>query len=384
MVRGQGESLGKLKASLNPSYKYIWIHAASLGEFEQGRPLMEKLKAMRPELKILLTFFSPSGYEVRKNFAGADIVAYLPIDTAANAKRFVQMVQPEMAVFVKYEFWRNYLRELKKHDIPTYLISAIFRPNQLFFKSWGKWYAAWLHLFTHIFVQDTGSRDLLKQIGYYDVTVAGDTRFDRVSAIKAAGHHLPEIERFLQNPHQATLVVGSSWPADEDVYVPWLNRHPEVLAIIAPHEFDDERLKKLMQRLGNGALKHSDALIDPGLLKGKNRLVIDSFGLLSSLYTYADMAYVGGGFGAGLHNINEAAVYGTPVAYGPNHHKFLEARELAEYGGGFPVKSRSDFEAVADYWLHNPDARRQAGDLAAVYIGTKLGATDKVYHAIFE
>lgn len=389
--RGQKDIWSKLSAEISPDDRVIWVHAASLGEFEQGRPLIEKIRAERPGFKILLTFFSPSGYEVRNNYAGADCVCYLPFDTPARVKKFLDLSHPEMAVFVKYEIWRNYLHELYVRDIPTYLISAAFRPDQFFFRHPGSWYGLWFRWYTRIFVQDERSRELLERIHIHNVDVCGDTRFDRVAEIKSLKKRIPELEAFREKyAGSPVMMAGSSWEADEEVYAPWFDSHPDAKLVIAPHEFDDRRLAALRGRFANRAVLLSELRADPGILDTENPqvLIIDCFGLLSSAYAYCDVAYVGGGFGAGLHNINEAAVYGVPVIYGPNNHKFIEAREMAECGGGLEITSRPDFEAIADRLLlsdseEGADERRRRGASAEKYIGFKLGATDKIYKALF-
>ncbi|MBD5194660.1 MAG: 3-deoxy-D-manno-octulosonic acid transferase [Bacteroidales bacterium] len=387
---GQRHIKDHLAEHIKPGDRVVWVHAASLGEFEQGRPLIEKIKHEHPEYKILLTFFSPSGYEVRKNYAGADCVCYLPFDTPHRVKRFIDLAHPEIAIFVKYEIWRNYLHELNKRHIPTYLISAAFRPDQFFFRHPGSWYGQWLKWYTHIFVQDEGSRQLLRGLKIEDVDVCGDTRFDRVSDIRAMQKVIPELEAFVNNTAERknrVMMAGSSWEADEDIYIPWFNEHSDVKLVIAPHEFDSHRLEKLRQRFRNGVVLLSE------IKNGKTStedvreaqvLIIDCFGLLSSAYAYCDVAYVGGGFGAGLHNINEAAVYDIPVIYGPNNKKFIEAREMAKCGGGVPIASASDFETAANLLLGEDDKeRRLKGDAAGKYIRSKLGATQKIYDFIF-
>ncbi|MBD5206633.1 MAG: 3-deoxy-D-manno-octulosonic acid transferase [Bacteroidales bacterium] len=387
---GQRHIKDYLAEHIKPGDRVVWVHAASLGEFEQGRPLIEKIKHEHPEYKILLTFFSPSGYEVRKNYAGADCVCYLPFDTPHRVKRFIDLAHPEIAIFVKYEIWRNYLHELNKRHIPTYLISAAFRPDQFFFRHPGSWYGQWLKWYTHIFVQDEGSRQLLRGLKIEDVDVCGDTRFDRVSDIRAMQKVIPELEAFVNNTAERknrVMMAGSSWEADEDIYIPWFNEHSDVKLVIAPHEFDSHRLEKLRQRFRNGVVLLSEIKNGKTSTKGVREaqvLIIDCFGLLSSAYAYCDVAYVGGGFGAGLHNINEAAVYDIPVIYGPNNKKFIEAREMAECGGGVPIASASDFETAANLLLGEDDKeRRLKGDAAGKYIRSKLGATQKIYDFIF-
>lgn len=379
--QGQKNTFPTLESKLEKGGKYVWIHTASLGEFEQGRPIMERIRKHRPDLKILLTFFSPSGYEVRKNYEGADIVCYLPIDTLANARKFVEIVKPEAAIFVKYEFWRNYLLQLKSHDIPTYLISAIFRPDQLFFKRHGGWYRNLLTYFHHIYVQEEGSRKLLEGIGIRNVTVAGDTRFDRVTDIMACRRNLPAIDDFTRG--KFVFMAGSSWPADEEKYFPWLDAHPEVTAVIAPHEFDGNRIRHILERFPGQAVTWSNVKTHPEAAIGKRIMIMDCFGLLSSAYRYASVAYVGGGFGAGLHNINEAAVYGLPVIFGPNNKKFVEARELRQAGGGFQISSRDQLARIADKLLADESYRKNSGEAASRYIEGKLGASDKIFNDLF-
>lgn len=377
-----------LRREINPYDRYVWIHAASLGEFEQGRPLIEMIKREMPDKRIILTFFSPSGYEVRKDYKGADIVTYLPFDTPRNVCRFLDIVNPAMAIFVKYEFWGNYLKQLHKRHIPTFLISAVFRRDQLFFKSYGGFYRRWLKYFNHIFVQDNSSKSLLSQIGIKDVTVAGDTRFDRVADIQSNAKPIPELDLFC-GPRSAerkhiVFIAGSSWPEDEGVYADWLKAHPEVKAVIAPHEFDDERLKMMIRLFGRDrTLLLSEARDGGEEISSRQILIIDCFGLLSSAYSYADFVYVGGGFGAGLHNINEAAVYGVPVIYGPNHSKFIEAEEMKTLGGGLAVSSREGFKRVADRMLYDRKERETRGKWAADYIRSSRGATETIFKHIF-
>lgn len=390
LSEGQRRIWETLDSRIDPKARYIWIHAASLGEFEQGRPLIEKLKKERPEYKVLLTFFSPSGYEVRKDYPLADCVCYLPFDTPKRVRRFLYKVNPEVAIFVKYEFWRNYLEELYRRQIATYLISAVFRPDQFFFKKRSAWYSYWLRWYTRIFVQNEESRRLLEGVGVRNVDVCGDTRFDRVADIRANGRELPLLQRFTRRGapgHLPVMMVGSSWEADEEVYAPWFDGRRDVRLVVAPHEFDAERLRKMRARFGEGCVLLSEAEKSPEILDAASVLIIDCFGLLSSAYAYCDVAYVGGGFGAGLHNINEAAVYDVPVIYGPNNAKFIEAREMAECGGGFPISSKEDFNRLADRLLLPGEAsaaeRTRTGRLAGDYIRSKLGATDKVFNRIF-
>lgn len=384
MLRGQRDSLLRLEAearTVAPDGYDLWVHAASLGEFEQGRPLIERLKREHPDARVLLSFFSPSGYEVRKNYAGADTVVYLPFDRPKLVKRFLNAARPKCAVFVKYEFWGNFISELRRRSVPVYLISAIFRPGQIFFKPWGGDFRKILRSYTHIFVQDENSRLLLEGIGVRNVTVAGDTRFDRVADIRDAARELPDIEAFCRDS-DFTLVAGSSWPPDEDVYIDWLHAHPGVKAICAPHEFDRKRIDGLLRRFGDGAVLYSEfkeGAVDPSAVR---YLIIDCFGLLSSLYRYGDVALVGGGFGTGIHNLNEAAVYGMPVVFGPNHRKFKEAAGLLECGGGLSMHDAVEGRSILDRLLADKAERDRRGHSAGKFIRDNIGATALIYDKI--
>lgn len=383
MVEGQSQTFDTLSRNITAGDKgnIVWIHAASLGEFEQGRPLIEMIKRNMPGQRILLTFFSPSGYEVRKDYKGADVVCYLPFDTPGNVRRFLDMVSPRMAIFVKYEFWGNFLQELSRRQVPTYIISSIFRREQIFFRSYGGMFRRMLDCFTRIYVQDEASRDLLASIGVRDVTVAGDTRFDRVSDILAACKPFPVVEKFAASSQQFTFIMGSSWQPDEDIVVPYFNSHAGMKLIIAPHEFDAERLEQLKKRMNRPVLLYSEATEEN--VANADCLIIDCFGILSSCYRYAHVAYIGGGFGAGIHNLNEAAVYGIPVIFGPNHAKFKEAGDLITCGGGFSISGKEDFETIADRLLHDSNYLSASGNAAGNYIKSHLGATRKIYGEIF-
>jgi len=346
MRLGQWKTNGILREKIDQNAKYIWFHASSLGEFEQGRPLIEKIKAEHPEYKILLTFFSPSGYEVRKNYGGADVVCYLPFDTPYRVKKFLDLSKPVMAIFIKYEFWDNYLSELKRRNIPVYIVSAIFRKEQLFFKWYGGMYRKVLTYFTHIFVQDDASRELLSKYGVTNVSVFGDTRFDRVQDVYKNTKQIPMVELFVNNnrsDNQLTMVAGSSWQQDEEVYLNYFNEHPELKLIIAPHEIHKDHLMHIESMLKRPSIRLSEATEKD--IKGKSCLIVDSFGLLSSIYRYGDLAYIGGGFGAGIHNVLEAAVYGIPVIFGPKYQKFKEARDLLQVGGAFSITDEKTFES---------------------------------------
>lgn len=356
--------------------------------------MIERLRREHPEKPILLTFFSPSGYEVRKNYPFVDAVVYLPFDTPNNVKKFLDVARPSMAIFIKYEFWGNYLQELHHREIPTYIISSIFRPGQRFFRAVGGMFRKMLHCFTHIYVQDERSRRLLKVIGVENVTVAGDTRFDRVTDIMRSAVDIPGFPGFGEK-FSLRFIAGSSWQADEDVYAPWLNSHEDVAFIIAPHEFNETRLEQLRNRFNCTTMLLSEWTCEikkaalpagelPEILKNVRGLIIDSFGKLSSLYRYADIAYIGGGFGAGIHNLNEAAVYGIPVIFGPNHAKFKEAADLIACGGGFDISSSEEFNNIINNITNSTTARATAGKAAGKYIQEHLGATDTIYHDLFE
>lgn len=346
---------------------YIWFHAASLGEFEQGRPVMEELKRENPEQKILLTFYSPSGYEVRKNYAGADIIVYLPLDTTQNAKKLIRLVRPSKAVFVKYEFWPNFIEVLNTANIPIYSISSIFRPDQLFFKKYGKWYLNLLRAFKHIFVQDAASFELLKKYGINNVSVCGDTRFDRVYALSKQAKDFPLIAQFVAN--QRAIVAGSSWAKDEDLLIEYYLKHPQTKLIIVPHEIHKAHLEEIERKLSGKCLRYTNVSKDNILTY--NCLIIDTIGMLSSIYQYADIAYVGGGFGVGIHNTLEAAVWSVPVVFGPNYQKFREARELIAVGGGFSVAGYAEFEKTFDKLFKD----NKAGEAAGNYVKENIGAT---------
>lgn len=388
MLAGHTHAVADVKAGrqrLAPEGYDLWVHAASLGEFEQARPMIERLLEQKPEAAILLTFFSPSGYNVRHNFHPRVQVAYMPFDRPDKVREFLDAASPRMAVFVKYEFWGNYLAELKRRAIPTYIISAIFRPGQTFFRPWGGMFRRMLGCFTHIYVQDGASKKLLDGIGVTNVTVAGDTRFDRVAKVVDQAVRHKEVDDFMAVSGIApVMVAGSSWPADEDVYIPFLQANPEVRAIIAPHEFNPARIDALRKRLGydrTAVLSEIQSGKKPQ--KGHRYLIIDCFGWLSSLYGYADYAYVGGGFGAGLHNINEAAAFTIPVIYGPNNHKFKEAADMAAAGGGFCIHSAADFNAIASRLVSDSRFRTDSGAKAGQYIRANLGATDIIMRDIF-
>ncbi len=393
MIRGQRRTFDTLRRRLGNRPGCIWFHASSLGEFEQGRPMIERLRREHPEKPILLSFFSPSGFEVRKNYPFVDAVVYLPFDTPKRVRRFLDAARPSMAIFIKYEFWGNYLHELRRRGIPTYIISSIFRPGQRFFRSIGGMFRKMLRCFDRLYVQDERSRRLLKVIGVENVTVAGDTRFDRVTDVMRSTVDIPGFPGFGEQ-FPLRFIAGSSWEADEDVYAPWLNSHENVAFIIAPHEFNETRLEALRNRFNAPVVLLSEWTREikranlpngqiPDYLKSVRGIIIDSFGKLSSLYRYADMAYIGGGFGAGIHNLNEAAVYGIPVIFGPNHVKFKEAADLLACGGGLSIATKDEFNSTLDALTSSKASMKQSGEAAAKYIHDHLGATDIIYRDLF-
>ena len=379
MWRGEREAFRILREKVDPNAKYVWFHAASLGEFEQGRPLIERLRKEHPEYKILLTFFSPSGYEVRKNYEGADIICYLPLDTITNARRFLRLVQPVAAFFIKYEFWYNYLHILKHRGVPVYSVSSIFRPEQVFFKWYGRQYRRVLNCFTHFFVQNEISKELLANIHITNVTVVGDTRFDRVLQIKEAAKQLPIVEAFKQNDQ--VFVAGSSWAPDEEIFIPYFKKHPEWKMIIAPHVIGEEHLRQIEKLLeGRKVVRYTEATeID---VRNADVLIIDCFGLLSSIYHYGEIAYVGGGFGVGIHNVLEAAVWDVPVFFGPNNQRFQEAQGLKAAGGGFDFEIAEAFKQQMDIFLTDAEKLRTAGVQAGKFVQSLAGATEKVLSCV--
>ncbi len=380
-LSGRENVFALLEQKRLPGEHYVWFHAASLGEFEQGRPIMESLKNSHPEFKILLTFFSPSGYEVRKDYQGADIICYLPMDMSWNVKRFLDIVQPDCAIFIKYEFWMNYLLELKKRQIKTYIVSAIFRESQLFFRSYGGFYRRLLKSFTHLFVQNDESVRLLHSIGFDNVTKVGDTRFDRVADIAAKSNDLPIVQAFKSDAK--VLIAGSSWPNDENILLPYFNQNFPLKLIIAPHEIDEEHLQSIISQLKRPYIRYSQATIEN--VKEADCLIIDCFGLLSSIYRYGEIAYIGGGFGVGIHNILEAAVYGIPVIFGPNYKKFQEAVDLIELGGAFSIADYTGFSRLmSDLLVDNSSLYASSAAVSNDYSQRNRGATIKVLDIIFK
>ena len=368
-------------AKLGATQNLIWIHASSLGEFEQGRPIIELIKSRYPSKKILLTFFSPSGFEARKNYKKADFVYYLPLDTNRNAKEFLDTFKPELAIFIKYEYWYNFLNELIIRNIPYYFVSSIYRKNQLFFKSWGFWFRKHLAKANHIFCQDENSKFLLESIGILNVTVAGDTRFDRVNQVCSHPPHVDFISDFALN--YKTILAGSSWPADEIILKNFMeDADSDIKLILAPHNIDKEHIESIFKLFE----KYKPQLFSETNSDKKNRqsrvLIIDSMGMLMHLYQYCKIAYIGGGFGAGIHNILEAAVFAKPVIFGPKYQKFKEAIDMISLGGAFSINNFNEFSKIANNLLDNQNAYDEASSIAKKYVNDNLGASEKIVDKI--
>lgn len=376
MWAGERQALKVLREKVDPNARYIWFHAASLGEFEQGRPLMEYLRKTHPEYKILLTFFSPSGYEVRKNYEGADIICYLPLDTIRNARRFLRAIKPVMAFFIKYEFWYNYLHILQHRGVPTYSVSSIFRPNQIFFQWYGKGYGRVLKCFTHFFVQNIESKNLLAKLDIHDVEVVGDTRFDRVLQIKEASKQLPIVEKFTENTSKV-FIAGSSWLPDEEVFLKYFNLHKDWKLIVAPHVIGEDHLAQIFELLkGRRVVRYTEATEEN--VKDAEVLIIDCFGLLSSIYHYGTISYVGGGFGVGIHNVLEAAVWDIPVIFGPNNKRFQEAQGLIMAGGGFEINDYQSFRDLMMRFETDEMFLQTSKKHAGEFVKGRAGATEKI------
>ena len=377
---GRVNIFGQISRKIRPDEKIIWFHCASLGEFEQGRPVIERIRELRKDWKVLITFFSPSGYEIRKDYPQADYVFYLPLDFKRNARKFINLVNPAVAVFIKYEFWYNYISELDRRGIPVYGISTVFRDGQLFFRWYGKPYKKILFHFTHFFVQDEHSRELLEGIGYHNVTVAGDTRFDRVSCIASRAADIPVANNFAGE--QWVVVAGSTWKEDEDLLIPLINTAPGLRWIIAPHEIHEGHLERLEKSIKRPAIRFSAATRQP--VNNQEVLIIDNVGMLSSLYRYGKIAYIGGGFGRGIHNILEAAVYGIPVLFGPNYKKFREALDLISLGGAFPVHNSVEIFSVIKRFIDDNQILVTSGNVCMNYVNNSVGATAKIVEKLMK
>lgn len=373
-VNGRKRSFQILEQKIESSKRHIWMHVASLGEYEQGLPIMEAFKKKHPEYKIVLTFFSPSGYEIRKNNTVADITLYLPLDTQTNVKRFLDLINPEMVFFIKYEFWPNYLNELKKRNIPTYLISGIFREKQLFFKPYGSFYRNALKTFSHFFVQNESSKQLLASIGFTNVTVHGDTRFDRVAQIVERTQPLDYIEKFKNN--STTIVIGSSWIDDEEVYLSYLNNSENLKWIIAPHNIKEDEMSRLISKINKKVIRFTTYTENE--LANADVFIIDTIGILTQIYAYADIAYVGGGFRTGLHNILEPATYGTAVVIGPKYTKFQEAKVLVALGSCLVVNNTEELTSTFDHLIENESYRNELGNKNKEFVLQNKNATKVV------
>ena len=361
----------------------FWFHCASLGEFEQGRPVLERLKELYPANKIIITFFSSSGYEGRKNTPLADAVYYLPLDTGKNARNFIDAIQPQLAVFTKYEYWYHFYNELNRRDIPLYIISGIFRPGQVFFKWYGNLHRKMLTFVNWFFVQDVQSKQLLEKIGVDKVSVSGDTRFDRVWVNAQQPKDIPVIAEFKNA--QKVFIAGSTWPPDEHLIAGLISRHPDWKFIIAPHEINEEKIKSLLGLLPeDSVMRFSRFPSSNSPVSAYQTFIIDNIGMLSSLYQYGDIAYVGGGFGAGIHNTLEAAAFGLPVIFGPNYSKFKEANDLIALQAGFTVKDEADLQAIAGSLINDEQLRSLAGEKAGNYVERNIGATETIINHIIK
>jgi 3-deoxy-D-manno-octulosonic-acid transferase len=378
-VNGRKDVFPTLKSKITPNDKTIWFHAASLGEFEQGLPVMEQIKKQFPHHKIIVTFFSPSGYEVRKNNSIADVTVYLPLDTQSNAEKFIKLVHPEMVFFIKYEFWPNYLNELKKQNITTYLISGIFRENQAFFKWYGGFYRTALQTFDYFFVQNDSSKKLIQSIGFNNVKVSGDTRFDRVVSILERNNSLDFIDQFKDN--KTTIVIGSSWPKDEHLLVNYINNSTDdVKFIIAPHNIKSEQIQELKNSITKKTILFSDVRTGRDLsLQEYDVFIIDTIGILTKIYSYADIAYVGGGFGnPGVHNLLEPATFGVPIVLGLNYSHFAEATALVNMNGCISIKDQNQLNEAFDLLINNEDERYEKGHICSTFVQMNKGATDVI------
>ena len=379
-IDGRKDLYKRMAETIDPTDRIVWVHVASLDEFEQGRPIIERIRKTHPEYKILLTFFSPSGYEVRKNYQGVDYIFYLPIDTPRNARRFLDAAHPEIAIFVKYEFWLNLLRDLRRRKVRTYIVSAIFRRNSIFFRPYGGMWRQALESFDVMFVQNEESKKLLAGLGFDNVIVAGDTRFDRVAEIAAAAKHIDIIDRFKGD--KRLFVAGSTWNPDEELLIRLINDNPDVKFIVAPHEMDEGRMARLAAEAKGGTLRYTQCT--PHTAYGsKQLLILDTVGILASVYGYATWSYIGGGFGVGIHNTLEAATFGLPVAFGPNYAKFKEARDLVTLGAARPVKNYDELRTWFIPLRDNEDFLQKTSRIAKDYTTRHQGATNIIVKTIF-
>jgi 3-deoxy-D-manno-octulosonic-acid transferase len=377
---GRKDIFRRLQEAIIPGEPILWFHASSLGEFEQGRPVIEAIRNLKPEYKILLTFFSPSGYELRKNYPFADYVFYLPLDTKKNAIRFIDIVRPEKVFFIKYEFWYHFLNQLKEEGIPTYIFSALFRPSQVFFKPWGKWYLKVIATYEHIFVQNLESFNILHQYGFKNVSIAGDTRLDRVGQIADAAPRLGKLEHFCGD--QKAVIAGSTWKEDEDLFIPYVNKCPLGLKfVIAPHEVTPQSLERITSALEKPYVYYSSATNEE--LSKAEVLIVDGYGYLVSIYRYCMLAYIGGGFTSGIHSILEPAVFGLPVIIGPDFHKFQEAHDMLKLGAAFLINDNTELENQIDNLLTIPEKLYSASELAREYVNGNRGASKEIVRYLF-
>lgn len=378
-IAGRKGLIKKIKNDLKDTEKVVWVHCASLGEFEQGRPLMEEIKRRFPHKKILLTFYSPSGYEVQKNYSGADFVYYLPADTQRNARRFIQYTKPEVVFFIKYEYWYNYLRLLKKKSIPSYFVSTIFREEQLFFKKRGGWYRKMLKYPSHFFLQNETSAKLLESLGYKNFSIAGDTRFDRVAHILDNVQPVKLVENFINGAD--VMVAGSSWKAEEAIIYQYIRNKPGLKVILVPHVIESENIQRILDLYGNRAILYSEAT--KSNVSDKQVLIVDNYGMLTTLYQYGKIAFIGGGFGVGIHNVLEAATFGMPILFGPNHEKFAEAVDLVNQSCAFVVNNIEDFNTIVSYLLKDERIVFSIAEKAAEYVRKNVGATRHILEKVF-
>jgi 3-deoxy-D-manno-octulosonic-acid transferase len=380
-VQGRKNWEQLLGEKVDTNSEYIWFHCASLGEFEQGRPVIEEIRKQFPAFKIALTFFSPSGYEIRKNYDGADLVMYLPLDSKGNARKFLDVLKPAKAFFVKYEYWYNYIRELQQRQIPLFIISAIFREDQVFFRNhpWGHWYRKMLFAFAHIFIQDEKSAALLQSIGIRNFTIAGDTRFDRVAAIARGAKKFPSVEKFKGS--SPVVIAGSTWKPDEELLADFINKSTGVKFIIAPHEVSASNINRIHQLLKKRAVSFSK--VQNSDFSDSDVLIIDSIGILSSLYQYGNVAYIGGGFGVGIHNILEAATFKLPIIFGPNYLKFKEAVDLADQKGAFPISDQNTLNSALKLLLDDKTELEKASAICKNYVEKNVGSTKLIINKVF-
>lgn len=376
--KGRRGMFERMQSTIVKGERLVWVHVASLGDFEQGRPVVDYIRKYHPDHKILLTFFSPSGYEIRKEYPNADYVFYIPADTKRNVRRFLDIVEPEIAIFVKYEFWLNMLTELHKRKVRTFIVSAIFRHNSIFFRPFGRIWREALRSFEMLFVQNETSKALLAELGIERVIVAGDTRFDRVLTIAEQTERVDVIEQFKGGSR--LFVAGSTWGADEEILLPLINNNPDIKFVVAPHEIDEARIERLMREVQGGAVRYTQ--LPQSNFTNKQVLILDTMGLLARTYGSAEWAYIGGGFGAGIHNTLEAVVYGLPVAFGPKYHKFKEACDLIELGVGRSVTSREELQGWFEELKHDYDYLARLAVVAKVYVGQHRGATEKIVKEI--